>query len=200
MATKKNKGHSFSKKRTNTEKLMFTSGIPGLEDLHFGCGRQYSDAQFKESLLEFSNHVIWNIEYVGGKSATRIRSTQIVVIVVLDKVADNVAAMAPVRQKMWLGDWAEDSKYNWSLQQDIPKGYTTVFKMCTPRLLTKLEGVNGYTHVRSNQYIVGMLLLICSICCEYNIYPQETYETMQVNKCVGGATLVAKGSQQRRLQ
>ena len=68
-----------------------------------------------------------------------------IVIVVLDEVADNVAAMTPVRQKIWLGDWKASSKEHRSLEKVIPKGYATSFKMCTPILVTKLEEENGYS-------------------------------------------------------
>ena len=105
-----------------------------------------------------------------------------VVILVKDKVADNVAAMKPVRQKMWLGDWTESSKEHHSLQQAIPKGYSAAFKMWKSILMTKLEGANGYFQVRSNQDVMGMFLLIHGICYEYNSKRQDTYAMMQAKK------------------
>ena len=184
MDTRKNKGRRFSKKRTNNEESTFASGIPVLEDLHFDCGRHRSSTQFKESLFEISNHVVRNINYGGDKLAARIRNLQMVVIVVPDKVADNVAATTLVRHKTWLGDWTASSKKYHSLQQAIQKGYATVFKMFTPISVTKLEGENGYSQVCANQYVAGMILLICGIFCEYNIDCQDTYEMMQAKKRV----------------
>ena len=63
MAPRNNKGRGFIKKRTKTKESMFNSGIPGLEDFHFDCGRHNSAEKFKESLLEIANHVVWNIYY-----------------------------------------------------------------------------------------------------------------------------------------
>ena len=56
--------------------------------------------------------------------------------------------------------------------------------MRKPRLVIKLEGINRYSQVRANQDLVGLLLLICGICCEYNIEHQYTYETMQAIRYV----------------
>ena len=91
-----------------------------------------------------------------------------VFVLIPDKVADNVTVMTPVRQKMCIGYWTEASKDHRSIHQDIRKGYTTVLKMYTPILVTKLEGADGYAQVRVNQDVVGLLLLICGICYEYN--------------------------------
>ena len=54
--------------------------------------------------------MVRTIDYGGDKLASRIRNLQVVVIVVPDEVADNVAAIAPVRQKMWIGYCTEASK------------------------------------------------------------------------------------------
>ena len=89
-----------------------------------------------------------------------------VVIVVPDEVTDNVSEMIPVIQKMCLGDWTETIKEHHSLQKAIQKGYANAFKIFTPRLVTKLEGANGYAQVRVNQDVVGLILLIRGICCE----------------------------------
>ena len=99
MDPRKNKGRGFRKKCTKTDKSTFTSGILGLGDFHFGCGRHNSAAQFKESLLELSNHVVRTINYGGDKLAASIRNLQMVVILIPDEVAYNVAAMIPVRHK-----------------------------------------------------------------------------------------------------
>ena len=80
-----------------------------------------------------------------------------------DEVADNVSAMTQVIQKIWLGDWTSARKEYRSLHQTIPKGYATEFKMCTTRLVTKLDEENGYAKVCANKYVVGLLLLIHGI-------------------------------------
>ena len=89
---------------------MFSSGIPGLDDFHFDCGRHSSAAQFNESLIEIFNHVVYTIDYSGEKLAASIQSLYIVVIVVPEKVTDNVAKMTPVRQNIWLGYWTSAIK------------------------------------------------------------------------------------------
>ena len=85
--------------------MTFISGIPGLEDFHFGCGRHNSASQFKEFLIELTNHVIQTIDYDRDKFSTIIPNIQMDVIVIPEEVADNVASMTLVRHKMWLGDW-----------------------------------------------------------------------------------------------
>ena len=107
-----------------------------------------------------------------------------IVIIVPYEVASIVADITLVRHEMWLVYWTADSRDHLSKQKVIPKGYATAFKMCTPRLVTKLEGENGYVQVRANQDIVGLLLLICGIRCEYNSGIQDTYAMMQAKKCV----------------
>ena len=84
--------------------------------------------------------MVWTIDYGRGKLSTSIRNIQMVFIVVPEKVTEHVAAMTPVRQKMLLGHLIAASKEHCSLNQDIPKGYAIAFKMCTPILVTKLEG------------------------------------------------------------
>ena len=56
--------------------------------------------------------------------------------------------------------------------------------MCTTRLVTKLDGENGHDQVCANQDVVGMLLLIHGICCEYNIECQDTYAMMKAKTFV----------------
>ena len=106
------------------------------------------------------------IDYGGDKVSARILNLQMVVVILPDEVAVNVAAMTPARQKIWLGYWTADSKEHCSLQQSIPKVYATASKICTPRLVTNLKGGNGYSQVRANQDVVELLLLIRGICCE----------------------------------
>ena len=83
-----------------------------------------------------------------------------VVVVVLEKVADNFSSMTLVRQKMWLEFVIEASNEHRSLKQTTSKIYNTSFKMCTPILVTKLERVNGYAQFRTNQNFLGMILFI----------------------------------------
>ena len=85
---------------------------------------------------------------------------------------------------MWLWYWTSASKEHQSLQQDTPKGYATALKMCTPILVTKLEGENGYAQVRSDQDVVGVILLIRGIFCEYDNERQDTYAIIQDKKHV----------------
>ena len=85
---------------------------------------------------------------------------------------------------MRIGDWTVSSKEHLSLYQAIPKVYTTTFKMCKPRLVTKLEEANGCAQVCANQYVVGILLLISGICCRYNGNRQDKYAMMQDKNCV----------------
>ena len=92
----------LQKEAQKTKESTFTSGIPGLEDFHFDCGRHNSDSKFKEYLLELANHMVQTIDYGGGKLAASIRNLQMVVMVVLDEVDDNVVAMTPVIQNRWL--------------------------------------------------------------------------------------------------
>ena len=65
--------------------------------------------------------MVRNIDYVGGGLAASIRNLQMVLMVVPGEVDDNVAAMTPVRQKIWLGYLTAASKYHRSLHQVIPK-------------------------------------------------------------------------------
>ena len=81
-----------------------------MESFHLYCGRHNSAEIFKKCLLELTNHMVQNIDYGGDKLSTRIRKLHMVVIVVPDKVSDDVAAMTPVRQKIWLGDCTFPSK------------------------------------------------------------------------------------------
>ena len=97
MVPRNNKGYGFIKKRTKTKESTFISDIPGLEDFHLDRGRQNSAAQFKESILELSNHVLWTTDYCGDKLSASIRNIQIFVIFVLDEVSDNVSSIKPVR-------------------------------------------------------------------------------------------------------
>ena len=56
--------------------------------------------------------------------------------------------------------------------------------MCTPILVTKLERVNGYAQFRANQKLMGMILVIRGIWCDYNSKSQDTYAMMQSKKRV----------------
>ena len=159
--------------------MTLTSVIPGLEDFYFVCGRHNGYAKFKESILELSNHVVQTINYGGDKLAASIQNLQMVFTVVPDEFSDNVAAMTPVRHNMWIGDWTEATKEHRGIHQDTPKGCATAFKMCTQRLLTKLDGINGYDQVHANQDVVGILLIVRGIFCEYNINRQDTYIMMK---------------------
>ena len=69
-----NKRCGFRKKRKNTKESTFTSGIPGLEDFHFDCGRHNSAEKFKEYLLELANHMVQTIDYGADKLASSIRN------------------------------------------------------------------------------------------------------------------------------
>ena len=128
--------------------------------------------------------MVRTIYYGGGKLAVSIQNLRIVVIIVTYKVAGNVVAMTPARQNMCLGDWTASSKEHWILQQAIPKGYATAFKMCTPRLVSKLNGDHGYYQFRVNQDVVGLFSVIRSSCCEYNRKFQDTYAITQAKKRV----------------
>ena len=65
-----------------------------------------------------------------------------VVIVVPDEVADNVATMKPVIHRMRIGYCTSASNEHQSLHRATPKEYAIVFNIFTPRLVTKLEGAN----------------------------------------------------------
>ena len=54
--------------------------------------------------------------------------------------------------------------------------------MCAPILVTKLDGLNGYAQVCSSQDVVGIILPIRGIWCEYNSKRQDTYTMMQEKK------------------
>ena len=128
--------------------------------------------------------MVRTIECGEDKLSTIIRNLQIVVIFIPDEVADDVSSMTSVRQKMWIGYWTSAIKEHCILHQDTPKGYSTELNMFTPRLVTKLEGASGYAQVRSDQDVVGLILLICGICCEYNNKRQDTCAIMKARKIV----------------
>ena len=83
------------------------------------------------------------LPYPNEVTQIKTPNIQMVVIVVPNKVDDNIAAMTPVIQNMWLGDLTAASKEYQNIHQSIPKGYTSTFKMGTPIVVTKLEGGNG---------------------------------------------------------
>ena len=99
-----------------------------------------------------------------------------IVIVVPKKVDDNVAAMTPVIQNIWLGYLTAASKNHQSLQWATQKGYTATFKMVTPIVVTKLDGGNGYCKFRVNQAVMGLILLNHGISFDYKSKFQYTYE------------------------
>ena len=97
MAPRNTKGSGFSKKCTKTKESKFTSGIPEMEDFRFDCVRHNSSAQFNKSIFELANHIVRAIDCGGRKLAASIQNIQMVLIVVPDEFADNVASMIPLR-------------------------------------------------------------------------------------------------------
>ncbi len=59
-----------------------------------------------------------------------------------------------------------------------------VMGQCSPKLVSKIQGLSGYEAAGKDQYIVALLLIIHGQCCQFNDHQQGISALKQAKHCV----------------
>ena len=62
--------------------------------------------------------------------------------------------------------------------------YAITIKLCSTRLIIRLEGTSGFTKAREAENLVNLILLIQGICCHFNDQQQSTLSVVQAKNRV----------------
>ena len=69
-----------------------------------------------------------------------------------------------------------------TLNQDLKKGFVTVYDQCSQEVRDKLESSDGWDTVQNNQSLHQLILKIDRICVGFEDHKQEVYNLVQAMK------------------
>ena len=74
------------------------------------------------------------------------------------------------------------SKRRITLNQDLSKGFATVYNQCSQEVREKLESSDGWETVQNDQSLHQLILKIERICVGFDDHKQEVYNLVQAMK------------------
>ena len=69
-----------------------------------------------------------------------------------------------------------------TLNQELNKGFATVYDQCSQELREKLESSDGWETVKNDQSLNQMILKIERVCVGFDNHKQEVYSLVQAMK------------------
>ena len=177
-------------KERSTAKLVranHDSGISEMQAHVYDCDGNNDPARFIETTKEFANYLQRSSDKGAADVATSVRRLELVDLTLPD-VATAVdaggAALTGLAEKIWLGDYQDRKRHVGYVQQGIKKAYAIAIKLCSPRLITKLQGSNGFEAIDNTEGVVGLLLLIQGIVTNFTDQRQKVWSLVQAKKRV----------------
>ena len=69
-----------------------------------------------------------------------------------------------------------------TLNQDLKKGFATVYDQCSQEVKDKLESLDGWETVQTDQSLHGLILKTEQICVGFDDHKKEVYNLVQAMK------------------
>ena len=84
----------------------------------------------------------------------------------------------------WMDNY-RDQKQREALCIDGRKhAYAIIVKLCTPRMVTRLEGTSSFSKAGDDEDTVALVTLIKGVCCRFNDQQQPIWSVIQAKKMV----------------
>ena len=158
MAFRKKK--SAPQKRWVTKSAGFESGVDSMKGHVFDCKGSNDIAAFNKIQKELASLVQRTFQDDGAAVARAIRTLEVPTIEVPDYEKDDVEKMPSIAQKIWYHEWQTASKKKKNIYSGLSRAYAIAYKLCSPALITKLEGSSGFSAVQDAEDVVQLLLII----------------------------------------
>ena len=159
----------------------FKSPIVEITSNTFNTGQSKFDAQFTQSRKNIASYVQHSVGKEAYLVAQTIRTGVLQTINLTPPVPVNdpeADELIIIREEVVRAV----VKRCITLNQDLKKGFATVYVQCSQEVRDKLESSDGWDTVKNDQYLHQLILKIERICVGFDYHKQEVYNLVQAMK------------------
>ncbi len=96
---------------------------------------------------------------------------------------DNPAVIDPAKQYMWQQKAQVTEKQENLLEDNKKQAYALVTGQCSPKLVSKIKGLDLYESADRDQDVIQLIFIMCGYCCRFDDHQQGTWALMSAKHC-----------------